>query len=76
MPKNKIRKRDYINFDSEVLIKEFQNLNIENKIHNMCLNNKYVYIHEKTMNVINKNIPFKELSGNEIIKDTKYIETK
>ena len=46
MPKNKIRKRDYINFDSEVLIKEFQNLNIENKIH-MCLNNKYVYIHEK-----------------------------
>ena len=76
MPKNKIRKRDYINFDSEVLIKEFQNLNIENKIHNMCLNDKYVYIHEKTMNIINKNIPFKELSGNEIKKKKKPWVTK
>ena len=76
MPKNKIRKRDYINFDSEVLIKEFQNLNIENKIHNMCLNDKYVHIHEKTMNIINKNIPFKELSGNEIKKKKKPWVTK
>ena len=76
MPKNKIRKRDYINFDSEVLINEFQNLNIENKIHNMCLNDKYVYIHEKTMNIINKNIPFKELSGNEIKKKKKPWVTK
>ena len=75
MPKTKIRKIDYINFDSEILIKEFQNLNIENKTH-MCLNNKYVYIHEKTMKIINKNIPLKELSGNEIKKKKKPWVTK
>ena len=76
MPKNKVRKRDYINFDSEVLIKEFQNLHIENKIHNMCLNDKHVYIHEKAMNIINKNITFRELSGNEIKKKKKPWVTK
>ena len=58
MPKNKIKKRDYSNFDKEKFIKYFQKSDLKDKISNMSLNDKYGFLHESTMNTINKNIPF------------------
>ena len=66
MPKNKIKKRDYSNFDKEKFIKDFQKSDLKDKISNMNLNDKYDFLHESTMNTINKNIPYKELSMNEL----------
>ena len=66
MSKNKIKKRDYSSFDKEKFIRDFQKSDLKDKISNMSLNDKYDFLHENTMNTINKNIPYKELSMNEL----------
>ena len=72
MPKNKIKKRDYSDFDKEKFIKDFQKSDLKDKISNMSLNDKYDFLHESTMNTVNKNIPYKELSMNELKRKKKH----
>ena len=50
--------------------------NIKNEIKDMYLNENCDYLHEKTIYVINENIPFKELSAKELKRKTKPWVTK
>ena len=60
-------KRDYTNLDEENFIKDIEKLNLtKNILKTNDLNKKYTF-HENLMQVVNKNVPLKELS----IKETK-----
>ena len=69
-------KRVYTNFDEENLIKDIEKLNLtENILKINDLNKKYTF-HDNVMQVVNKNIPLKELSNKEIQRKKKHWITK
>ena len=70
--KEKPYKRDYTNFDEENLIKDVGKLNLTENIQRInALNKKYDAFHENLIQVVNKNVPLKEMSNKEIKRKKK-----
>ena len=75
--KGKSYKRDYTYFDEEKLINDIKNLKLaENILKINDLNEKYNTFHDKVIQIVNKNIPLKELSNREIKRKKKPWITK
>ena len=75
--KEKPSKRDYTNFDEENLIKDIGKLNLtENILKINDLNKKYDAFCKNLMQVVNKNVPLKEMSNKEVKRKKKPCITK
>ena len=62
----------FANLDEDNLIKDIRKLNLtENILKINDLNKKYDAFHENLMQVVNKNVPLKEMSNKEIKKKKK-----
>ena len=62
----------FANLDEDNLIKDIRKLNLtENILKINDLNKKYDSFHENLMQVVNKNVPLKEMSNKEIKKKKK-----
>ena len=69
--KQKTYKRNFEKFDENEFKKDIKKLNMETKIKSLKgVNFKYKFFHDSAMTVIDKHVPFKELSNKEI-KDMK-----
>ena len=70
-------KRDLKNFDEDKLVRDIEEINLEQKTENIGqINQKYTFYHENIMKVIDKNAPLKKLTKEELKRSRKPWITK